>query len=484
VGRVRFRASARSLALVMGLVLMAAPLLGGSALADVGGRTLNADPEQDDRPLGDNRVVKGVLSAAPDVGTQINIDFEIDGVGDPQGDGGDVGASRSPDRSCTVVGGTADNTATAGVDESTTCTIKYKSTVSGHDDVRAWLDVDGLDDTVEADMSEGLNGDGTPDGTDVVWTDWFGRPDKGAWLDCAEPQNLELGTDSVSCRLLGTSNAEGWRIDGENLAGANDVDGRQVPADFDDGCVTDDTGACNFELVNMDEVGLATMCYWVDWDLDQGVHAESDADGSQCDEAVKDSAATVNVTDVAAATWRHGRSLSWRALPAPVYGKRFVLRGRISSAEAACVEGQSGDATTTGDGSFSLALRARASARYTASVAATTTCAASSSSAKLVMVHKKVSLRVNRTRVPRAAEVKITATIGPCGSVVGDKVHLYRSLNGGASFRRIATAVSNRDCVATFHVKVRRRTVFQAKSPKQGDEFLGGESPTKEVRLL
>jgi hypothetical protein len=114
------------------------------------------------------------------------IDFEVlSGPGDD-----DVGTAgntpETPDLSCISAGG--------GVGVPATCAVSYAESdnIAGDDPVVAWIDVDGLDATVEADMAEGLDatgigasvcGAGTtgagitvePDYTDCVVRTWTER---------------------------------------------------------------------------------------------------------------------------------------------------------------------------------------------------------------------------------------------------------------------------------------------------------------------
>jgi hypothetical protein len=384
----RIRSRAVALALVTSFVVAATPVAGGIALADAGGRTLNAVPEEDDRALGENRTIKAILSSAPDI-ADIEIDFEVVGEGDPASDGASY---ESPDRSCTVPIG------------QTMCSVKYSSEVVGEDEVRAWID-EGNDAIAEVDLSEGLTAVGAANGTDVVATGWFVRPSKSATLNCSpEPLRAGVGQYVVGCRVSASSGAlAGWRIDGENLGGANaTAHPGKKPADHDDVCTTDAQGRCRVVLSSR-ETGSAKLCFWVDWDLDVGKHKHSDADGSQCDEDVNDSAAAANITDVVAVTWKHKRRLSWRWLRAPTYGQRFKLRGAVSSDAAGCrsgvavtirrtllngVKSRVGTRRTAADGSFAITLRAKRSARYTATAAGNARCYAAISPAKLVRVRR------------------------------------------------------------------------------------------------
>ena len=90
-----------------------------------------------------------------------NIDWEVTGAGDP--DSSD--SPETPDRTCTVPEGGA------------SCTV-YPFPTEGSQTVRAWIDFDHDDVTVEADMSEGYDeaaepGDmAEPDATDATLFQW------------------------------------------------------------------------------------------------------------------------------------------------------------------------------------------------------------------------------------------------------------------------------------------------------------------------
>ena len=105
-----------------------------------------------------------------------NIDFEISGVGDPDGSN----TPATPDMTCTVADGSA------------SCAISPPAPpyASGTQVFRAWIDNDQNDSTTEADLSEDRDerkhpGDtGEPDQTDVSHWDWvFGPPGS----PCDEP---------------------------------------------------------------------------------------------------------------------------------------------------------------------------------------------------------------------------------------------------------------------------------------------------------
>lgn len=496
MARTRLGRGARGIAGAVGLALMAAPLVAGTAFG--AGRWLDLKPDVDDVAVGDYRTVRATLSSPPDLAA-IEVDFEIVGVGDS--DGGNSPAS--PDRSCTVAVGVPDDPASTNVDESRTCSIKYKGTVEGRDEVRGWIDEDGSNSTVEADMGEPpVAGEGSSgqDATDVVVTEWFAATPKGARLDCSpETFTAVVGGSaaSVVCQVSGAPTLAGWRIDGENLGGANaSAHPDAFPADHDDVCVTDANGRCAARLDSW-EAGSADLCFWVDWDRDMGFHPQSGADGSDCDEGANDTSLNGNITDVVRADYVHGRSLRWSSLEAPTYGSRFSLAGVLTSPRGACAAGAEvtirrrsldGDeavaaAVRTGsNGSFSVSLVARRSARYTAVVAGDSDCAEATSAAKLVMVRKRVTVSTGRAVVGRGDEVRVRVTFGPCGDRGGQKVKLLRSTNGGASFSPVGTRATDGGCSATFTPRVYARTLFKAESRGDGD-YLGGTSATKLVKL-
>lgn len=501
MARTRFRLGARSLALATGLALVASPL-GGVARADNSTLTLGVRDEVKNTRVGENRPMYASLSAPPDAGTTVNIDFEITGPSDP--DGGNT--PQSPDLSCSIDAGTIDDPATNALDESHECRVGYKGDTAGEDLTRAWIDADGSDGTVEADMGEDP-ADKDGDNTDVVSTLWFDGVSGSTRLNC-DPEVVKTSVGStavvVDCLLVRTSDntgVAGVLIDGENLGGANDTTHvRAFPSDYRDLCTTDAGGRCRIALPagSATEAGTADICFWADEDADEGYHATAAFDGAECDEPTTDSAANLNTTDVVRFEWRHDRSLAWNAVAAPTYGRRFSLSGRLGSAVEDCragvrvtiertlldgTESVVGSATTDANGAYSLnRIPARKSARYTASVDQTAACNEKVSGAKLVKVRKRVALRLRRTRVEKGQRVRIRASFAPCGRNAGQRITLWASTNNGRSFRKVATKRTGSNCGALFRPRVRRATRFRATSGPNGD-YLGGVSAVKQVRI-
>jgi hypothetical protein len=503
----RGKAGARWVAVAVGLALMATPV-GGVALATHGTRTLGLRDDTRNTPIGKNRPIKAVLSTAPDSGTSVNIDFEITGPSDPEAGPGHpngVNSPQDPDLTCTIESGLVDDPATSETDESRTCTVGYKGDTPGTDLTRGWIDHDGSDATTEADMGEGHRPD-DDDNTDVVETLWFEGVAGTPSLDCG-PEVVKAavhGTRAVvECWLTsGGVGVAGALIDGENLGGANETGhAATVPADYDDVCTTDADGRCAIAIPDhmSAEVGRANVCFWADEDSDSGYHASAPFDGSDCNESVQDGTANLNTADVVRLEWRHGRWFAWNAVTPPVYGRRFSLSGRLSSPEAGCRSGIAvtitrtlsdgtrqvvGSATTDANGAFVLSrMRARRSARYTASVEESMTCNSEVSRSKTVMVRKWVGLKLGRARVARGELVRLRALVAPCGARAGERVVLLASTNNGRTFRRIAAASTNGACVAVFRVRVRGTTLFRAVSPKQDPDYLGGASALRRVRV-
>jgi hypothetical protein len=483
---------ARSLALAVGVALLAAPLVGAPAQA-AGTRTLNLTPEEDNSPVGTNRTIKADLSAPVGAGETVNIDFEIVGPSDP--DNGNSPAS--PDRSCTVPEG------------ATRCTVGYVGTVAGEDFDRGWIDEDNNDSTTEADGAEGFDasvdpGAPEPDGTDVVETLWFGGLTASTTMDCTPEASVATvgSAGRFTCSVVRQSTGgaiAGVLVDGENLSGANDPDDVSFdPADYDDLCVTNANGTCSFSISSSpeDDAGQADICFWADEDADDGFHATEEFDGGDCTEAI-DAPESDNRTDVASMRWKYPRSITVQGPGQTSYGDAFTLEGSVSG-PAQCASAVDvkltrvfsdgsksvvGSVRTDSNGHYSLALRADRGASYTAAAVESDLCRAAISADRRVSVHKKVALSVSRKTVARGRKVRVRARIAPCAGKAGQKVVLYRSVDGGASFARIGAEATNDSCVAVFKRRVRRATIFRAWSPKQDADHLGGTSLPKMVRI-
>ena len=191
------------------------------------------------------------------------VDFELTtGPGDD-----DVGTSghtpETADMTCTTAGGSANRAAS--------CTVQYTEldNAGGSDAVLAWIDADGLDATVEADLAEGANqhapGSGgcdvdskgpglspEPDQTDCVEKRWIARTPAAVDVE-AESASAQVGT-SASVELgvydqfgdLLTGDGSSTTVSVELLAGsAHDPgDGSDFGAPDLGSCDTGTTGRC------------------------------------------------------------------------------------------------------------------------------------------------------------------------------------------------------------------------------------------------
>jgi hypothetical protein len=136
---------------------------------------------------------------------------------------------------------------------------------------------------------------------------------------------------------------------------------------------------------------------------------------------------------------------------------------------------------TDANGTYSHSFRADVGASYVAEVEELAQCAAATSEPEPVLVKVKVSLRVSDSKVPPGKRVRFTVTTAPCPDTAGDRVLLFRAIEG--EFGKIGSKRTNARCTKSFRRKVRTDSVFQARWPKQADEFLAGKSRSKVVRV-
>jgi hypothetical protein len=136
---------------------------------------------------------------------------------------------------------------------------------------------------------------------------------------------------------------------------------------------------------------------------------------------------------------------------------------------------------TDANGTFSHSFRADLSANYVAEVEELAQCEAATSEPEPVLVKVKVSLRVSDSKVPRGTRVRFTVTTAPCPATARDRVLLFRAIEG--EFGKVGSKRTNARCVKSFRRAVRSDSVFQARWPKQADEFLAGRSRSKVVRV-
>ncbi|HUP68558.1 MAG TPA: Ig-like domain-containing protein [Acidimicrobiales bacterium] len=269
-------------------------------------------PETADNSVSTPHVLTAEVPTTSPVNTEV--DFEITGPNDPNSDGDTPG---SPDRTCIVANPATNNT----------CTVTYTGTVVGTDTIRAWIDVDQNNTTVEADLTEGQNETLQPgsqtesDTTDVVIKNWFVGLPANAVLDCTpetatNPPTGAGSTETYTCTVVnnqGTpgdttddSPISGVRVDAENLNGVNDPDNSAAAGtvDFDNACTTGATGSCTFNLVASEsQIGTADVCFFTDDDNDAVFDPNGiPEDGGACDTETQ-AGDTDPRTDVVTKTW-------------------------------------------------------------------------------------------------------------------------------------------------------------------------------------
>ena len=136
---------------------------------------------------------------------------------------------------------------------------------------------------------------------------------------------------------------------------------------------------------------------------------------------------------------------------------------------------------TDANGTFSHSFRADVGASYVAEVDELPQCDAATSEPEPVLVKVKVSLRVSDSSVPRGKRVRFTVRTAPCPETARDRVLLFRAIEG--EFGKVGSKRSNDRCTKSFRRRVFNDSVFQARWPKQAEEFLAGKSRPKVVRV-
>lgn len=136
---------------------------------------------------------------------------------------------------------------------------------------------------------------------------------------------------------------------------------------------------------------------------------------------------------------------------------------------------------TDASGTFSHSFRADVGASYVAEVEDLAQCEAATSEPEPVLVKVKVSLRLSDSKVRPGQRVRFTVKTAPCPATAGDRVLLFRAIEG--EFGKVGAKRSNARCMKSFRRVVRDDSVFQARWPKQAEEFLAGKSRSKVVRV-
>lgn len=304
-------------ALAVSLAALALPLA-APALANHPDSCLDATPESSQGGTGSTHTVtvtlRSIAGAQPGSGCTlgtvtanngpVNVDFEITGPNDP--DGGNTPVS--PDRTCSIASGSA------------SCSISYSGSATGTDTIRAWIDHDGANATVEADQTEtrcassqgdeagcgpaNVGGIGEPDITDVVQRTWTSSL-PATRLDCApETASDPVGTAHVvTCTATDANNnpVAGARVDAE-ATGANDPDGSGTLTAPDFTCTTGANGTCTFTHSGATAQGTTTYRAWIDADNNNST-VEADATEGQDSSATPGATAELDATDVVTNSW-------------------------------------------------------------------------------------------------------------------------------------------------------------------------------------
>lgn len=362
-------------------------------------------------------------------------------------------------------------------------------------------------------------------------------------LNC-EPERgaMPIGsTHSIRCTATSSVGAlaSGVAIDVE-ASGANDVDGDSVlTPDFS--CDTGADGSCTVSHTTNQNATAGTTTYrgWIDADNNNATPEADTAEGRD-DATAPGARAEPDDTDVTENVWgnpspspsptatattsptsptttrpptqtacpgcQFGRTISLTATKNRVrFGSSFTLTGRVAaddaSAPASCTNGvavailrdelgdaqqtftQVGTATTGSAGAFAVNFQADKNAIYIAKVNANSPpgCNEATSAPESVLVRVKVALRTSKRSVQEGGRVRFRARVSPCAGHENDNIVLFASTGG--KLGRVAKKRSSSSCTATFRRRVRQRTVFQARWPRQDDDHLQGKSRRKTVRV-
>jgi hypothetical protein len=274
---------------------------------------LDCSPETADNPTGVTHII--TCNATNSLGRppqETTIVAEITGANDP--DGGDTPAS--PDLSCTT-------------DDQGTCRLTHSATTHfGSTLYRAWIDEDGQDSTVEADLDEeqpeGSKPGSTPEGEDGDNTDVVAKHWSASKLDC-EPETVTLplgSSHTVTCTATDASGAfvPDTFIDVE-ATGVNDPDGvsSNSPVSVDFGCKTNEEGSCTFTH-GPDGRGTTTVAgrtlyrAWIDVDDRNSTTSEADSSEGRDPATSPGDRPEPDQTDVVEANWS---STATTASPGP-----------------------------------------------------------------------------------------------------------------------------------------------------------------------
>ncbi|CAN5577564.1 hypothetical protein BH20ACT23_BH20ACT23_23590 [soil metagenome] len=423
-------------------------------------------------------------------------------------DGENLNGANDPNNSA-AFGGGADYDNLCTTDDDGHCGFRIPSELpgeAGSAKLCFWVDEDEDPSFHQTPIWDGSQCDNPEDSrnhntTDFVTAAWFVTLPSGAALECeppagSAPSSGPRSKHTIICSLTaGGSPLQGWRIDAENLDGANDPDDSEQSGtpDYNDGCTTGQSGACAISIPAAGEDGAADVCFWVDENIDDSFDPSGERwDGGDCDRGDPET------TDRVKLTWAPTvRSVTLQASKdVATFGQTFTLSGSVESEASDCggavdveiqrARGAEGafetvqTVTTEGDGAYSLVLRADVSASYRAELPPAPACVEAESSQDRVDVRKKLSLGSKRKAVRPGRAVKLRVKVLSCTDGASDKVVLSKRVNG--VFKRKAMKMTNDNCVASFSHRINKRSVFRAHSPQDADQ-LAGTSGRLVVRL-
>ena len=300
---------------------------------------VDVTPESSSSPTGSDHVLTAAVT--DDAGNGVPgaaIDFELV-AGPADGDVGTPGNTPlSPDLGCVTAGG--------GQGAAATCTVSYTEPANddGTDRVLAWIDLDGDDATVEADVDEGRNASCVaeldqpgqtpePDGTDCVTQTWTRRVPVAVDVTTDLAANVPGASQRLEAVVL---DQNGEVLDGVDtptkvrfyfLEGStHDPSTRNRtsgPADLV--CQADATGGCAVEYLGT-ERGLDTVC------------AVVRTEGSDCGEPAE-APDSDNRADVVEVAWVGGRLDVDKVSSQSLGGTEHTLTARVVDGAGAAMSG-------------------------------------------------------------------------------------------------------------------------------------------------
>ncbi|HYZ28272.1 MAG TPA: hypothetical protein VE570_04385 [Thermoleophilaceae bacterium] len=154
--------------------------------------------------FGGSQTLEAEVSRASGAGVaDVEVDFEVTGgPGDQDGD-----TPQTPDMTCTTAGGDAHHPAT--------CAVSYTEPLNqgGSDSVRAWIDADGQDSTVDGDLAEGENDNASGSGGCAPGTKGPGDTPEPDGTDCVEKRWLARVATTVDLEPKASSGSVGSLVD-------------------------------------------------------------------------------------------------------------------------------------------------------------------------------------------------------------------------------------------------------------------------------